>query len=217
MTRWINPSPVEIPASFADLNLPPLIAQTLVRRGITEVGAAHAFLQPDALPSTPFPGIEKAIEVIYTAIHKDEIICVWGDFDVDGQTSTTLLVQTLQALGAKVIYYIPIRGKEGHGVHIEGLKPIIENGAKLIITCDTGITAHEAIDYANSRGVDVVVTDHHELGEILPNAKAIVNPKLLSEGHILANLAGVGVAYKLAEALLESQKFTLSTLSSQEK
>jgi len=219
VTRWINPPPVEIPASFADLNLPPLIAQTLIRRGITEVQAARAFLEPDTLPSTPFPGIEKAVDVINGFINnseitsesssvptrKEQMICVWGDFDVDGQTSTALLVQTLQALGANVTYYIPIRGKEGHGIHIESLKPIIDNGAKLIITCDTGITAYEAIEYANSRGVAVVITDHHELGETLPNARAIVNPKLLPEDHILTNLAGVGVAYKLAEALLHSQ------------
>ena len=121
---------------------------------------------------------------------------------MDGQTSTALLVQTLRATGADVIYYIPIRGKESHGVHIETLTPIIDNGAKLIITCDTGITAHEAIDYANSRGVDVVVTDHNELGETLPNAKAVINPKLLHQEHLLKNLAGVGVAFKLAEALL---------------
>jgi len=203
MTRWINPSPIEIPASFADLNLPPLIAQTLVRRGINTPEAARAFLQPDSLPSTPFPGIEKAVEIIRTAVRNRDRICVWGDFDVDGQTSTTVLVQTLQTLGANVLYYIPIRGKESHGVHIETLKPIIDNGAKLILTCDTGITAYEAIDYANSRGVDVVVTDHHEIGATLPNARAIINPKLLPEDHILANLAGVGVAYKLAEVLLE--------------
>ncbi len=133
---------------------------------------------------------------------------MWGDFDVDGQTSTTLLVQTLRALGANVSYYIPIRGKESHGVHIESLKPIIDGGVKLIVTCDTGITAHDAIDYANSRGVDVVVTDHHDLGETLPNAKAIVNPKLLPEDHPLKYLAGVGVAYKLAEALLDDRPRT---------
>ncbi|HEX9331954.1 MAG TPA: DHH family phosphoesterase, partial [Anaerolineales bacterium] len=210
MTRWINPPPVEIPASFADLNLPPLIAQTLIRRGIDTLEAARAFLHPDSLPSTPFPNIEPAVERISTAIRNNERICVWGDFDVDGQTSTTVLVQTLQALGTNVVYYIPIRGKESHGVHIETLKPIIDNGAKLLLTCDTGITAYEAIDYANSRGVDVVVTDHHELGATLPNARAIVNPKLLPENHILANLAGVGVAYKLAEALIGSRDFSRS-------
>ncbi len=146
--------------------------------------------------------MDSAVERISSALRTNEPICVWGDFDVDGQTSTALLVQTLQALGANVTYYIPIRGKESHGIHIESLKPILDNGAQLIVTCDTGISAHEAIHYANSRGVDVVVTDHHDLGETLPNAKAIVNPKLLPEDHPLANLAGVGVAYKLAEALL---------------
>ncbi|MBI5295941.1 MAG: single-stranded-DNA-specific exonuclease RecJ [Chloroflexi bacterium] len=202
MTRWLDPHPVTVPTSFSDLGLPPLIAQTLVRRGFSDPAAARAFLHPDALPSTPFPGIEAAVEIIELAIRKREAICVWGDFDVDGQTSTTLLVQTLQALGADVSYYIPIRGKESHGVHIESLQPILDSGVKLIVTCDTGITAHEAVDYCNSRGVDVVVTDHHDLGETLPNAKAIVNPKLLPKNHLLANLAGVGVAYKLAEALL---------------
>ena len=166
---------------------------------------ARAFLHPDLVPSVPFPEIEKAVEYIILAIRSNKSICVWGDFDVDGQTSTTLLVQTLQAIGANVTYYIPIRGKESHGVHIESLKPIIDNGAKLIITCDTGITAHEAIDYANSRSVDVIVTDHHDLGDTLPNAKAIINPKLLSKDHPLANFAGVGVAYKLAEALLRAK------------
>lgn len=145
------------------------------------------------------------MERVQQAIRRNELICVWGDFDVDGQTSTSLLVQTLQMLGANVEYYIPIRGKESHGVHIESLKPLIENGAGLLLTCDTGITAHEAIDYANSCGVDVVITDHHDPAEALPAAKAIVNPKLLPEGHALENLAGVGVAYKLAEALFSQR------------
>jgi single-stranded-DNA-specific exonuclease len=202
MTRWLDPHPVDVPASFSTLNLPPLIAQTLVRRGIRDIESARAFLHPDSIPSIPFPEIEKAVEYIILAMRSNDPICIWGDFDVDGQTSTALLVQTLQAVGAHVSYYIPIRGKESHGVHVESLKSIIDNGAKLIITCDTGITAHEAIDYANSRGVDVIVTDHHDLGETLPNAKAIVNPKLLPQDHPLANLAGVGVACKLAEALL---------------
>ena len=202
MTHWLDPQPVHIPASFSALGLHRLVAQTLIRRGILTPDSAQAFLHPDTLASIPFPNIEPAVERINAVIHKNEMICVWGDFDVDGQTSTALLVQTLQALGANVAYYIPIRGKESHGIHIESLKPIIDNGAKLIVTCDTGITAHEAIDYANSRSVDVIVTDHHDLGETLPNAKAIINPKLLPPGHALANLAGVGVAYKLAEALL---------------
>jgi single-stranded-DNA-specific exonuclease len=204
MTRWLDPHPVEIPASFADLNLPLLIAQTLLRRGISRPEEAEAFLHPERNPPSQFPDVKKAVEIINLAMRKGEKICVWGDFDVDGQTSTALLVQTLQSLGADVVYYIPIRGRESHGVHIESLKPIIDNGAKLLLTCDTGITAHEAIDYANSRGMAVIVTDHHDLGETLPNAKAIINPKLLPEDHPLRNLAGVGVAYKLAESLISN-------------
>lgn len=204
MTHWLDPHPLNT-SPLESLGLAPLVAQTLIRRGFLTPDSARAFLHPETHPSTPFPGIEKAVDAIQSVIRKDQPICVWGDFDVDGQTSTTLLVQTLQSIGAKVIYYIPIRGRESHGVHIESLKPIIDNGAKLIITCDTGITAHDAIDYANSRGVDVVVTDHHDLGETLPNAKAIVNPKLLPPEHTLANLAGVGVAYKLAEAILDTR------------
>ncbi len=214
MTRWLDPQPIQVPASFGDLKLHPLVEQTLLRRGISRPEDVEAFLHPDANPSTPFPDIEKAVDIILLAIRKNERICVWGDFDVDGQTSTTLLVQTLRALGANVSYYIPIRGKESHGVHIASLKPIIDNGIKLLVTCDTGITAHEAIDYANSRGVDVVVTDHHDLGEILPNAKAIINPKLLPEDHPLKYLAGVGVAYKLAEALLDNRPRTIDHESS---
>jgi single-stranded-DNA-specific exonuclease len=209
MTRWLNPPHVDA-SPLAPLNLPPLIAQTLVRRGIHTPDSARAFLHPDTIPPAPFPNIEPAVERILETIRKKEMIGVWGDFDVDGQTSTAVLVQMFQSMGANVVYYIPIRGKESHGVHIESLKPILDNGAKLIVTCDTGITAHEAIDYCNSRGVDVVITDHHDLGETLPNAKAIVNPKLLPENHLLKNLAGVGVAYKLAEALQNSEFRTMN-------
>ena len=211
MTRWLDPPHIDIPTSFQALGLHPLVAGTLLRRGFTDPASIRAFLHPE-LPPTPYPnigsgssgGIDKAIELVKSAIRKGDIICVWGDFDVDGQTSTTLLVQTLRGMGAILVYYIPIRGREGHGLHIKSLQPIIDNRARLIITCDTGITAHEAVDYANSRGVDVIITDHHDLGETLPNAKAIINPKLLPDDHPLANLAGVGVAYKFAEALLKS-------------
>lgn len=210
MTRWLDLQPVEIPASFSRLELSPLIAQTLLRRGINSPEDVEAFLYPEKNISTQFPNIESAVEVINQHIKQNNMICVWGDFDVDGQTSTALLVQTLQALNANVIYYVPIRGKENHGVHIESLTRMIDNGAKLILTCDTGITAHEAVDFANAHGVDVVITDHHDLGETLPNAKAIINPKLLPQDHPLKHLAGVGVAYKLAEALITNYELQIT-------
>lgn len=202
MTRWYDLPPVAIPDSFGTLGLPPLILQTLVRRGFNTPASARAFLDPLAASFSSFPGLEPSLDYILLATRKKHPICVWGDFDVDGQTATTLLVQTLSALGARVCYYIPVRGREGHGVHLQSLKSLIDNGIHLLITCDTGITAHEAVEYAQSRGVDVIVTDHHDPGETLPKALAVINPKLLPAGHPSASLAGVGVAYKLAESLL---------------
>ena len=138
-TRWLDPSLVEIPASFGSLNLPPLIAETLVRRGIITPEAVHAFLDPDSHhPTSPFelPGMDRAVERILLAIRSGQQICVWGDFDVDGQTSTALLVQALAALGADVTYHVPIRAVSSHGVHLPELTEIIDRGAKLILTCD---------------------------------------------------------------------------------
>ncbi|NJN79688.1 MAG: hypothetical protein HC797_03995 [Anaerolineales bacterium] len=187
MTRWLDPQPVDIPASFSHFNLPLLVTQTMLRRGIKSPEEVEAFLYPEKIQSTPFPEIGNAVEIIKVAIRNKDLICVWGDFDVDGQTSTALLVQTLRALNANVTYYVPIRGKENHGVHVESLTRIIDNGAKLILTCDTGITAHEAIDFANAHGVDVVVTDHHDVGETLPNAKAIIKSQIITRESSVKN------------------------------
>lgn len=156
--------------------------------------------------------MDSALERVSSALRRRERIFVWGDFDVDGQTATAILVETLRALGADADYYIPVRARESHGVHAPRLKELIDYGAQLIITCDTGITAHEAVRYAASRGVDMVITDHHDLGETLPPAAAVTNPKLLPPEHPLAHLPGAGVAYKLAEALLENRASTLASL-----
>jgi single-stranded-DNA-specific exonuclease len=203
--RWIELPHSATPPPLPDLH--PLVGQTLIKRGISTPADARAFLDPDSYnpaPASDLPGLANAVERIKRAIKNGEPMCVWGDFDVDGQTSTTVLVQTLQAIGADVTYHIPVRARESHGVNIPNLKEIIDQGAKLIVTCDTGISANEAVDYARSRGVDMVITDHHDLPETLPNATAIVNPKLLPGDHPLATLAGVGAAYKLAEALLDA-------------
>ncbi len=215
MTKWIDPTPVDIPDSLADLDLIPLAKQILVRRGITERAAAQAFLDPDEYVPTDgweLPDLHPAVDRLNQAIRTRESICVWGDFDVDGQTSTSLLVQTLRAVGADVRWHIPVRATESHGIKIPYLKEVIDNGAQLILTCDTGVSENEAVDYANSRGVDVVITDHHDLPETLPNALAVVDPKRLPEEHPLATLPGVGVAYKLAEKLLRSKDFSPSNL-----
>ncbi len=206
--RWITAPQPPFPLSgYSDL-----VSAVLIRRGIRTVDEARAFLHADSYTPTPasaLPGMDSALERIRLALRRRERICIWGDFDVDGQTATTILVETLRNLGADVVYYIPVRARESHGVHIPRLKEIIDLGAQLIITCDTGIAAHEAVNYAHSRGVDMVITDHHDLGETLPPALAVTNPKLLPPDHPLANLPGAGVAYKLAEALLEHSSFIL--------
>ena len=199
---WTEPSPVHYSAPLPDLH--PLVAKMLLRRGLRTAEAARAFLDPQAYapaPATDLPGLASAVDCLEMAIRKHQSICVWGDFDVDGQTSTSILYQALQELGADVTYHIPVRERESHGVNIPVLQEIIDRGAQLILTCDTGITAHAAVDYALSRGVDMVISDHHDLPEILPPAIAVVNPKLLRDGHLLSTLSGAGVAYKLAEEL----------------
>lgn len=212
--RWIDaPRP-----SFSLSGYSELVSASLIRRGIQTVDEARAFLDPDSYTPTPasaLPGMEAALERVSLALRRRERICIWGDFDVDGQTATAILVETLRSLGADVTYYIPVRARESHGVHIPRLKEIIDYGAQLIVTCDTGITAHEAVRYAQSRGVDMVITDHHDLPEAsrsrdaLPPAVAVTNPKLLPPEHPLAHLPGAGVAYKLAEALLEHSSVSI--------
>ncbi|PKN92753.1 MAG: single-stranded-DNA-specific exonuclease RecJ [Chloroflexi bacterium HGW-Chloroflexi-6] len=213
MLTWLDPAPVNA-QSLDELGIHPIVSRALTRRGFDSAGAARAFLEPGLYPVTPaseLPDIEPALRRIWKALRQNERICVWGDFDVDGQTATTVLIQTLRAIGANVTYHIPIREKESHGVKIEYLKTEIDSGAQLILTCDTGISEHKAVEYANSRGVDVLITDHHDLPEgPLPSALAVINPKRLPESHPLATLAGVGVAYKLAEALLQNANTDLA-------
>ena len=178
---WLDPAPISAPADLvAAVGGHPLVAQTLARRGITTPDAARAFLDPAAYTPAPpdaLPGLTAAADRLEAAIRAREPICVWGDFDVDGQTATTLLVSTLTDLGGSVTYHIPIRATEGHGVSVPILAQIIDAGARLILTCDTGIAAVEAAAYARSRGVDMIITDHHDLPTLLPDAYAIVNPE----------------------------------------
>lgn len=205
MTQWNVHEEQTVPADFqAAVGGHPLVARALYRRGIRTSASAAAFLDPDAYQpasAEELPGVMKVVDRLVVAIQKGEPVCVWGDFDVDGQTSTTILVAALRELGARVSYHIPVRGPESHGIAIPVLEQEINRGARLVLTCDTGIGSHDAVRLAHSRGVEVLITDHHTLPELLPPAEAIVNPHLLPMGHPLENLPGVGVAFKLVEAL----------------
>lgn len=186
-----------------------IIANLLINRGVTCPKEALAFLSPDdAELSSPyvFPDMQKAVDRINRAVETQEHIVIYGDFDADGVTSTSLLYKTLKFLNANVGYYIPGRADEGHGLNRGSVCHLIsKKQAKLIITVDCGISNPAEIKLANSFGADVIITDHHEPLEIVPEAHAIINPKMLEQDDFgLKYLAGVGVAYKLAEALLES-------------
>ena len=205
MRPWLEPQPVTVPAALAAaVGGHPLVAETLARRGFTDPAAARAFLDPGRYtpaPASALPDMARAVTRLGRAIRAGEPICVWGDFDVDGQTATALLVSALRDLGARVSYHVPVRETEGHGINLAALKQVIADGARVILTCDTGIASHEAVAYARAQRVDVIITDHHDLPETLPDAVAVINPKLLTLPHPLTDLPGVGVAYKLAEAL----------------
>ncbi len=205
MKEWIEPQDIEVPQELQTaIGGHPLVAKILAQRGFTELEAARAFLNPNCYrpaPPSDLPNMAEAADRLEKAIRQKEPICVWGDFDVDGQTATTILVSTLRDLGAVVDYHIPVRKTESHGLTIPVLKRILAEGVRVVLTCDTGVTEHEAIAYAQAQGVDVVITDHHNLPAALPKAHAIVNPKMLAATHPLRELPGVGCAYKLAEEL----------------
>lgn len=205
--KWSIREKLPLPDEFADqIDMPEVGLQALLTRGCDSVGKVKRFLDHNCYtPASPFdlPGMEKGVDRIRKAIRANELIGVWGDFDVDGQTSTAILVDTLTHLGAQVTYHIPVRAQESHGIKIEPLKQFLSKGVQVLLTCDTGISEIDSIAYAQSKGIDSVVTDHHILPQTLPAAHALINPQFLPTIHPLATLAGAGVAYQFACALLE--------------
>lgn len=178
-------------------------ARTLINRGFISSAEATAFLNADSSAlGDPylFNTMEVAVERIGRAIRQKERIMVYGDYDVDGITATSLMVKVIRELGGLVDYYIPNRFTEGYGVNASAVEKIAEQGTKLIITVDTGITAVEETAYAKQLGMEVIITDHHECQVELP-ATTIINPKQAGCGYPFPHLAGVGVVYKIACAL----------------
>jgi len=203
--HWVIPKPLLIPEDFqAAIGGHPLVAQTLYQRGYRTVEAAQAFLNLDSYQPTPpdeLPDMRTACTLLADAIQKKKQILIWGDFDVDGQTATTTLVEGLRDLGGNVTYHIPIRADESHGITRRVLNQYLDHGFDLLLTCDTGISEHEHIALIREAGKTVIVTDHHTLGKSLPPANAVINPQRLPEKHPLRTLPGVGVAYELMKAL----------------
>ena len=190
-------------------NINVLLATVLVNRGITE-GKAEVFLNPtrhDFYDPFSMPDMSKAVDRIIEAIEKNEKVIIYGDYDVDGITSITVLKSFLKDRGLDVAEYIPNRLSEGYGLNKEAVEKISKQGFTLMITVDCGITGIEEVEYAKSLGMETIVTDHHEPGENIPDAIAVVDCKRKDNKYQFRELAGVGVVFKLTQAI--SQKLEL--------
>jgi single-stranded-DNA-specific exonuclease len=187
-------------------HMPRPVAQVLFNRGLGDPETAQQFIDARIVDDNPFKmkGINEAVTLVRKAIRDAGPIAIYGDFDADGVTSTALLVEVLRALGADVRPYIPHRVDEGYGLRVEALDELADQGVRLVITVDCGIRAVNEVAHARARGLEIIITDHHSLGSSLPPASVLINPRQPGCTYPFKELAGVGVAFKLAQALLRS-------------
>lgn len=205
MKLWRRPEPVQVPESVIEAVGSQPLAELLYRRGHTTPEAASAYLTGGVDADAPgLPDLETGVALVQAAVRSGRRICVYGDYDTDGVTATSLLVSLLQFLGADVTYYIPNRFKDGYGMNGRVVEALAGEGVSLILTCDCGIRNHAEVALARRLGLTVVVTDHHELGPTLPEADAVINPKRLAPDHPCYMLPGVGTAYLFARQMLRA-------------
>lgn len=194
-------------APFAKaIGVPSILAQLLMNRGIRDAQSARDFLSaPFSALRAPnlLPGAVAAAEHMHRAIEQDRRICIYGDYDVDGLTGTAILWQLLNLLGAKADFYVPHRLGEGYGLNREALKQLAETGTTMVVTVDCGITALAEADEAKTLGIELIITDHHEFGERLPDAAVVVHPRLPGGLGPTSELSGSAVALKVAWALCQ--------------
>lgn len=207
--QWQEENLAPTPASQAIANefgLATIAAELLVKKGYTTIEEVRTFLEPS---STSFYDpyllydMQKTVDRIQEAIVSGEHITIYGDYDADGLTSTAIMYETLTQVGADVDYYIPDRFKDGYGPNKDAYERLIANGTELIVTVDNGVSGHDAITLANEKGIDVIVTDHHELPQTLPHAYAVIHPRHPKGKYPFGDLSGAGVAFKVATALLD--------------
>ncbi|HZD41222.1 MAG TPA: single-stranded-DNA-specific exonuclease RecJ [Terriglobales bacterium] len=205
--RWIvkRADPALVERNAEQLKISPLLARLIALRGITEAPAAASFLSSSLRSDLPSPflmrDMEAAVERIMHALQRQELICVWGDYDVDGTTGTAVLVAFLREIGAQPLYHIPHRIDEGYGLNIDGLRRLRERGVRLVVTVDCGISNAHEIEAAKSLGLDVVVVDHHQPPEVLPLAAAVVDPHRQDCLFPDKGLCAAGLAFYLVIAL----------------
>ncbi|HYE08878.1 MAG TPA: DHH family phosphoesterase, partial [Patescibacteria group bacterium] len=188
-------------------NISEMLARTLINRGLDDIEKVKRFMEADINDMyDPFllADMEKAVDRVLLAIEENEKICIYGDYDVDGITSTALCVNILRKLEADVMYYIPVRAEEGYGLNDEAIAYIAELGVSLIVTVDCGIRSVDVVEIVKETGMDIIITDHHECGDVLPDAYAVVNPHRHDSSYPFKELAGVGVAFKLMQAVTDS-------------
>ena len=212
--KWcVNETDKALACDIADkYDIDPFAALLLVSRGITSAAEIEAFFSEKCNLSDPFTlkDMDKAVERINLAIENDEKIAVYGDYDADGVTATALVCEYLNMNGCMVVPYIPDRNSEGYGLNCEAIKSLCEMGVSLIITVDNGISAINEAQYIKELGMDLVITDHHKVGEIIPEAVAVVNPHRADCPSSFKHFAGVGVAFKLVSALCGDGEQALS-------
>lgn len=184
-------------------SIPMICAALLDVRGINTPEAVEAFLSDELIFADPFEikDMDKAVERITFAVENGEKICIYGDYDADGVTSTALLFQYLETLGADVSFYIPSRADEGYGLNCDAIRSLSSDGVQLLVTVDNGVSAYDEVKLANSLGLDVVITDHHTVPEVLPEAIAVVNPHRADCSSKFKEFSGVGVVFKLIMAM----------------
>jgi single-stranded-DNA-specific exonuclease len=184
----------------------PVVAQLLICRGIRDANTAREFLDPkltDLRDPNLLPNCAAAAERLHQAIRDGRRITVYGDYDVDGMTGTAILLKCLRILGTEANYYVPSRINEGYGLNQEAVRSLAERGTQVLVTVDCGIASVAEAETARELGIDLIVTDHHEPAERLPDAQAIVHPSLPGQDYPFAGLSGAGVALKLAWALCQ--------------
>ena len=213
--RWIIPTvnPEAVSQVQSGQNVTPLLARLLVLRGVEQAAGVEPFLHPSLSGlHDPFlmAGMRAAVERLSAAVARREKVLVYGDYDVDGTMAVVVLLTALRALGAQVEAYIPHRLTDGYGMRVPVVERAAAEGVRVVLSVDTGIREHEVLARARELGVDCIVTDHHQPDTHLPEALAILNPKRSDCNYPDKNLAGVGVAFKLAQALLARHRPELS-------
>ena len=210
--RWVVAPPVTPQGDEALAKFPPILKQIVFNRGLATDAEARAFLKAEPTANNdPFQliGMRATVDRVCYALEHNEPIAIYGDYDVDGVTATALLVQALGALGANVRGYIPNRFDEGYGLNKDALDSLQADGVKLVITVDCGIRSPDEALHARTLGLDLIISDHHHPdGENLPPAFAVINPKQHGDPYPDKDLAGVGIAYKIIEALIRVQPLT---------